>query len=87
LSRDFVTSTEDADLGEKLILVIEGEKQTLDTTIFDSLDKYENQKKFFLYQFIETANGKIKRKKLQLLFEVKLELCLIYQLVINQRAF
>jgi O-succinylbenzoic acid--CoA ligase len=77
LSRDFVTSTEDADLGEKLILVIEGEKQTLDTTIFDSLDKYENQKKFFLYQFIETANGKIKRKKLQLLRKHQVELCLI----------
>jgi hypothetical protein len=34
---------------EKLILVIEGEKQTLDTTIFDSLDKYEKPKEFFLY--------------------------------------
>jgi O-succinylbenzoic acid--CoA ligase len=42
---------------EKINLVIEGEKQTLDTTIFDSLDKYENQKKFFFVsQFIETAN-------------------------------
>jgi O-succinylbenzoic acid--CoA ligase len=63
-SRFFVTSTEDADLGEKLILVIEGEKQTLDTTIFDSLDKYEKPKEvFFVSQFIETANGKIKRKE------------------------
>jgi O-succinylbenzoic acid--CoA ligase len=42
--------------------VIEGEKQTLDTTIFDSLDKYEKPKEvFFVSQFIETANGKIKR--------------------------
>ncbi len=63
-SRFFVTSTEDADLGEKLILVIEGEKQTLDTTTFDSLDKYEKPKEvFFVSQFIETANGKIKRKE------------------------
>ena len=63
-SRFFVTSTEDADLGEKLILVFEGEKQTLDTTIFDSLDKYEKPKEvFFVSQFIETANGKIKRKE------------------------
>ena len=63
-SRFFVTSTEDADLGEKLILVIEGKKQTLDTTIFDSLDKYEKPKEvFFVSQFIETANGKIKRKE------------------------
>jgi O-succinylbenzoic acid--CoA ligase len=44
--------------------VIEGEKQTLDTTIFDSLDKYEKPKEvFFVSQFIETANGKIKRKE------------------------
>jgi hypothetical protein len=50
--------------------LIEGEKQTLDTTIFDSLDKIKTKRSFFLYQFIETANGKIKRKKLQLLFEV-----------------
>ena len=63
-SRFFVTSTEDADLGEKLILVIEGEKQLLDTTIFDSLDKYEKPKEvFFVSQFIETATGKIKRKE------------------------
>jgi O-succinylbenzoic acid--CoA ligase len=27
--------------------VIEGEKQTLDTTIFDSLDKYEKPKEVF----------------------------------------
>ena len=63
-SRFFVTSTEDAHLGEKLILVIEGEKQLLDTTIFDSLDKYEKPKEvFFVSQFIETANGKVKRKE------------------------
>lgn len=63
-SRFFVTGKEDADLGEKLILVIEGIKQTLDKTIFDSLDKYEKPKEvFFVSQFIETATGKIKRKE------------------------
>lgn len=63
-SRFFVTGKEDADLGEKLVLVIEGEKQTLDTTIFDGLDKYEKPKEvFFVSQFIETANGKLKRKE------------------------
>jgi O-succinylbenzoic acid--CoA ligase len=65
-SRFFVTGVQDATLGEKLVLIIEGEKQPLDETIFDGLDKYEKPKEvFYVSKFIETQNGKIKRKEIQ----------------------
>ncbi|MFV8376053.1 AMP-binding protein [Flavobacterium sp. LB1P71] len=65
LSRFFVTGIQDATLGEKLALIIEGEKQSLDETIFDGLDKYEKPKEvFYVSKFIETQNGKIKRKEI-----------------------
>lgn len=65
-SRFFVTGIQDPVLGEKLILVIEGEKQDLDGSIFDELDKYEKPKEvFYVSKFIETQNGKIKRKEIQ----------------------
>lgn len=65
-TRFFVTGIQDAALGEKLALIIEGEKQTLDETIFDGLDKYEKPKEvFYISKFIETPNGKIKRKEIQ----------------------
>lgn len=61
--RFFVTSTADEDLGEKLILVIEGEPYTLDGDIFKGLDKYEKPKEvMFVNHFKETGNGKIIRK-------------------------
>jgi O-succinylbenzoic acid--CoA ligase len=64
-SRFFVTGIQDATLGEKLALIIEGEKQPLDETIFDGLDKYEKPKEvFYVSKFIETQNGKIKRKEI-----------------------
>ena len=64
-SRFFVTGIQDATLGEKLALIIEGEKQLLDETIFDGLDKYEKPKEvFYVSKFIETQNGKIKRKEI-----------------------
>ncbi|WP_426091446.1 AMP-binding protein [Flavobacterium sp. DSR3-2] len=63
-SRFFVTGIQDADLGEKLVLVIEGENQTLEDTIFDDLDKYEKPKEvFYVAKFTETENGKVKRKE------------------------
>jgi O-succinylbenzoic acid--CoA ligase len=65
-SRFFVTGIQDPILGEKLALIIEGEKQPLDETIFDGLDKYEKPKEvFYVSKFIETQNGKIKRKEIQ----------------------
>ena len=65
-SRFFVTGIHDPVLGEKLIVVIEGEKQDLDESTFDELDKYEKPKEiFYVSKFIETQNGKIKRKEIQ----------------------
>ncbi|MFE3847667.1 AMP-binding protein [Flavobacterium sp. LB3P45] len=65
-SRFFVTGIQDPVLGEKVIVVIEGEKQNLDESTFDELDKYEKPKEiFYVSKFIETHNGKIKRKEIQ----------------------
>ena len=64
-SRFFVAGIPDNVLGEKLILVIEGEKQNFDDTIFDDLDKYEKPKEvFYVPKFAETDNGKVKRKEI-----------------------
>lgn len=64
-SRFFVTGKVDAVLGEKLVLVIEGEQQTLDESIFEDLDKYEKPKEvFYVAKFSETESGKIKRKEI-----------------------
>ncbi len=64
-SRFFVTAVEDSDLGEKLVLIIEGENQSLDENIFEDLDKYEKPKEiFYVEKFTETENGKIKRKEI-----------------------
>ncbi len=65
-SRFFVTGIPDTVLGEKLVLIIEGEQQTLDKSIFDTLDKYERPKEIiYIPEFKETHNGKIKRKEIQ----------------------
>jgi O-succinylbenzoic acid--CoA ligase len=61
--RYFVTGKPDANLGEKLVLVIEGEKFDVDQSIFNGLDKYEKPKEIiFITKFKETGNGKIIRK-------------------------
>jgi len=62
-TRFFVGGIQDAVLGEKLVLVIEGEKQDWDESIFAVLDKYEKPKAlFFVPEFDTTESGKIKRK-------------------------
>ena len=62
-SRFFVGGIQDAVLGEKLVLVIEGAQQNLDESIFAVLDKYEKPKElFFIPEFDTTESGKIKRK-------------------------
>ncbi len=62
--RFFVAGQLDEVLGEKLILVIEGEHFAIDEKIFSSLDKYEHPKEIiFVPKFKETANGKILRKE------------------------
>lgn len=62
--RFFITSKEDKELGEKVVLVVEGEHFALDTTIFDCLDKYEHPREIlFVSKFKETENGKVLRKE------------------------
>ncbi len=67
-SRFFVGGIPDATLGEKLVLVIEGEKEkvaAVDDTVFEKLDKYEKPKQiFYVPKFSETDNGKIRRKEI-----------------------
>lgn len=62
--RFFITSKEDAELGEKVILAIEGDKFELENTAFEDLDKYEIPKEIvFIPKFKETENGKVLRKE------------------------
>ncbi|WP_367754000.1 AMP-binding protein [Flavobacterium sp. WC2430] len=64
-SRFFLGGIPDAVLGEKLVLVIEGEKDGAVELSFDGLDKYEKPKNvFYVSKFMETENGKIKRKEM-----------------------
>lgn len=60
----FISSMPDDTLGEKVILVIEGDKNKIDETIFNDLDKYEKPKAIYtIPKFVETKSGKIQRKK------------------------
>jgi O-succinylbenzoic acid--CoA ligase len=62
--RFFIASIEDAKLGEKVVLVIEGDSFDIDKAIFDCLDKYERPKEIiFVAKFKETENGKVVRKE------------------------
>ncbi|WP_367770839.1 AMP-binding protein [Flavobacterium sp. WC2421] len=64
-SRFFLGGIPDTILGEKLVLVIEGEKDGAVELSFDGLDKYEKPKNvFYVSKFMETENGKIKRKEM-----------------------
>ncbi len=68
-SKYFVSSEQDSLLGEKIILVIEGdenisERQQLVENLKFALDKFENPKKiYFSNQFVLTESGKINRKE------------------------
>jgi O-succinylbenzoic acid--CoA ligase len=62
--RFFIASKSDNELGEKLVLVIEGDKVEFDNSIYEDLDKYEKPKEIlFISKFKETATGKIIRKE------------------------
>lgn len=62
--RFYVTGMPDEKLGEKLVLVIEGEPYSPDPSIFAKLDKYEKPKEtLFIDKFAETETGKIIRDK------------------------
>jgi len=63
-SRFFISSKEDKELGEKVVLVIESEKQDVDENLFEGLDKYEKPKEIiFIPKFKETPSGKVMRNE------------------------
>ena len=62
--RFFVIGIPDQTLGEKLILVIEGQEFEIRDTVFRSLNPFEKPKEIhFVSQFLETETGKINRNK------------------------
>lgn len=62
--RFFISSKPDNELGHKVVLVIEGEKQDFDESLYETLDKYEKPKEIiFIPKFKETTTGKILRKE------------------------
>jgi O-succinylbenzoic acid--CoA ligase len=62
--RFFIASKPDDELGEKVVLVIEGDNHELDYSIYESLDKYEKPKEIiFIPKFLDTSTGKILRKE------------------------
>lgn len=62
--RFFIASKPDSELGEKVVLVIEGDKTDLPDDLYNELDKYEKPKEvIFISKFKETNSGKIMRKE------------------------
>ena len=62
--RFFIFSKEDRELGEKVVLCVEGETKNFEDSIFDDLDKYERPREIiFIPKFKETATGKVLRKE------------------------
>ncbi|MGL2963478.1 AMP-binding protein [Flavobacterium sp. RSB2_4_14] len=62
--RFFISSQPDEELGEKVILVVEGEKRDFNDNLYEDLDKYEKPKAVvFVPRFKDTATGKIMRKE------------------------
>lgn len=60
--RFYLVGKPDAVLGEKLVLVVEGERYEIKPQIFDGLDKYEKPREIlFVPQFTETVTNKIVR--------------------------
>ncbi len=63
-ARFFVIGIEDELLGEKLALVIEGDRYDIEPNDFENLDKYQKPKEIFFYpEFLETGSGKIRRRE------------------------
>lgn len=62
--RFFVKGMPDEKLGEKLVLVVEGEPFDIESSVFEDLGKYEKPKDIlFVDKFAETASGKVIREK------------------------
>ena len=64
-SRFFVGGIADNALGEKLVLVVEGDKGIFDESLLKGLDKYDQPKEiYYNVSFLETDNGKVKRNEI-----------------------
>ncbi len=62
--RFFIASKEDKELGEKVVLVVEGDSFDINKSVFETLEKYERPKEIvFVSKFKETENGKVLRKE------------------------
>lgn len=61
--RFFIASEPDALLGEKVILIIEGKKDTTTASTFEDLDTYEVPKKIYVVDKFIEINEKIQRSK------------------------
>lgn len=62
--RFFIASQENEELGEKLVLAIEGDPYIIDDAAFGDLGKYEKPKVvLFIPKFLETPTGKVLRKE------------------------
>ena len=63
-NRFFITSQPDAVLGSKVVLVLEGENRDIDSSIFNSLEKFERPREIlFVTQFVETETKKVNRNQ------------------------
>jgi O-succinylbenzoic acid--CoA ligase len=61
--RYFVSGVADDNLGEKVVLYVEGESFEIDESVFSVLKKHEKPKEIvFISNFKQTATGKIMRK-------------------------
>ncbi|PKW20671.1 O-succinylbenzoic acid--CoA ligase [Flavobacterium lindanitolerans] len=62
--RFFIASQENEELGEKLVLAVEGDPYVIDDAAFAELGKYEKPKVvLFIPKFLETPTGKVLRKE------------------------
>ncbi|WDO12205.1 AMP-binding protein [Flavobacterium sp. WW92] len=62
--RFFIASQENEELGEKLVLAVEGDPFVIDDAAFGELGKYEKPKVvLFIPKFLETPTGKVLRKE------------------------
>lgn len=62
--RFFVASQDSPELGEKLVLAVEGDAYPIDEEIFVELGKYEKPKVvLFIPKFLETPTGKVLRRE------------------------
>lgn len=62
--RFFIASQPDDVLGQKVVLIIEGNSNNVDTEVFKVLDTYEKPKAIYnVPQFKETASGKVIREE------------------------